>query len=214
MFMSLNHVPSKNDACNKMKNSYIYKTIRDWIDWNMKENPNPYLITPAQIRAGRALLGWSQEDLAEKSDVSVTSIRDLENERRGGGAGEARTNLCRTLASAGIEFINAAQSGDAGPGVRLRGQPPRVLRQPRKPGAFNAMHIPVEWRGEEYLVLVPHDVLSDLGRFPKSEAEDAYLKMFERHRVTILEAAARAIDGGRTTPDARVYVTHEDLGLR
>ena len=34
-----------------------------------------------QIRAARALLGWSQKDLAERSDISEVSIVNLEKEK-------------------------------------------------------------------------------------------------------------------------------------
>jgi ribosome-binding protein aMBF1 (putative translation factor) len=36
------------------------------------------VITPAQIRAARALLGWLQRDLAAVSGVSGVAIKDLE----------------------------------------------------------------------------------------------------------------------------------------
>jgi transcriptional regulator with XRE-family HTH domain len=34
--------------------------------------------TPAQLRAARALLGWSQTDLAEASGLSVRTIKAME----------------------------------------------------------------------------------------------------------------------------------------
>jgi transcriptional regulator with XRE-family HTH domain len=34
--------------------------------------------TPAQLRAARALLGWSQTDLAEASGVSLRTIKAME----------------------------------------------------------------------------------------------------------------------------------------
>jgi transcriptional regulator with XRE-family HTH domain len=34
--------------------------------------------TPAQLRAARALIGWSQTDLADASGVSVRTIKKLE----------------------------------------------------------------------------------------------------------------------------------------
>jgi len=35
------------------------------------------IVIPPQVRAGRALLGWSQEELAESS-CAVTTVRDVE----------------------------------------------------------------------------------------------------------------------------------------
>jgi DNA-binding XRE family transcriptional regulator len=46
----------------------------------------PYMTTeiviPPQVRAGRALLGWSQEDLARQAGVAITTVRDVEREKR------------------------------------------------------------------------------------------------------------------------------------
>jgi transcriptional regulator with XRE-family HTH domain len=39
-----------------------------------------FIISPAQCRAARALLNWSQPDLAEKCDMHVQTISNFENE--------------------------------------------------------------------------------------------------------------------------------------
>jgi len=39
------------------------------------------VITPAQCRAARAILGWSSQQLAERAGVSRTSVMFLEDER-------------------------------------------------------------------------------------------------------------------------------------
>jgi transcriptional regulator with XRE-family HTH domain len=79
-------------------------------------NRNP--ITSAQIRAARALLRWSAEDLARASAVGLTTIRRAE-------LTESETSLTaandlairRALEAAGVEFID---ENGGGPGVRLR----------------------------------------------------------------------------------------------
>jgi len=62
------------------------------------------MISGSQIRAARALLGWSQRDLADKSLLSETAILKLETERA-----DSRTSTLMkargALESAGIEFI-------------------------------------------------------------------------------------------------------------
>jgi transcriptional regulator with XRE-family HTH domain len=69
------------------------------------------MITVEQIRAGRALLGWSQLQLAEASALSVPSVKRLElgNKVTGETLGAVRS----ALEKAGVEFIE-------GPGVRFR----------------------------------------------------------------------------------------------
>ena len=65
-----------------------------------------------QFKAARALLGWSQEEIAKKLDVSTITIKRLEKE----GAVNTRQDTVETLTkmyvSAGIEFIdNATKEG-------------------------------------------------------------------------------------------------------
>ncbi len=74
------------------------------------------MIQPAQCRAARGLLGWSQQELAEKAGVGVVTVRQLEI----GVQKPRRATLevvRRALETAGVEFIEANGGGE---GVRLR----------------------------------------------------------------------------------------------
>jgi len=78
----------------------------------------PPALTSAQIRAARALIRWSAEDLARHSTVSVTTIRRAE--LRPDATVLTRANdqaIRRALERAGVEFIDV--EGTGGPGVRL-----------------------------------------------------------------------------------------------
>ena len=71
-----------------------------------------------QVKAARALLGWSQEDLAQAASISLPTIKRLEAQTGDlGGRTETGSKICTALLKAGVEFI-AANGG--GPGVRLR----------------------------------------------------------------------------------------------
>jgi transcriptional regulator with XRE-family HTH domain len=59
------------------------------------------LITPAQIRAGRALLGWSQEQLATAAEVTLSTVRDIESETRLADTGAAAA-IRRALRNEGV----------------------------------------------------------------------------------------------------------------
>jgi len=76
------------------------------------------MISPAQIRAARALLGWKQTDLASASGVSVISIKNIER-----GKTDARSSTVakieRAVGDAGVMFLDAGVNRDGGPGVRL-----------------------------------------------------------------------------------------------
>ncbi len=70
-----------------------------------------------QIKAARSLLGWSQEQLASYSGVSVPTIKRLEAQDGPlGGRIDTGEKIEMALEKAGIEFI--AENG-GGPGVRL-----------------------------------------------------------------------------------------------
>jgi hypothetical protein len=75
-------------------------------------------ITAAHIRAARALIRWTAEDLAGKASLGVATIRRAELTE--GPLQMTASNLAavrRTLEEAGIEFI--FENG-GGLGVRLR----------------------------------------------------------------------------------------------
>jgi hypothetical protein len=76
-------------------------------------------LSSAQIRAARALLRWSADDLARESALGRSTIKRAE-------LAEDQTSLTvandlavrRALEAAGVMFID--ENGGLGPGVRLR----------------------------------------------------------------------------------------------
>ena len=76
-------------------------------------------LTSGQIRAARALLRWTAEDLARASALAVTTIRRAElTEHQTSLTAANDLAIRRALEAAGIEFI--AENG-GGIGVRLSG---------------------------------------------------------------------------------------------
>jgi predicted transcriptional regulator len=76
------------------------------------------LITIRQIKAARALLGWSQSILAQQSGVSEPTIARLESmEGQLGGREGTGEKILAALEGGGVEFI---EENGGGPGVRLR----------------------------------------------------------------------------------------------
>ncbi len=75
-------------------------------------------ISIRQVKAARALLAWSQDDLAQASRISVPTIARLES-ADGDIGGRATTGeaIRAALEAAGVIFV--AENGE-GPGVRLR----------------------------------------------------------------------------------------------
>jgi len=83
-------------------------------------------ITVRQVKAARALLGWSQEEMAKHCKVSVPTIKRLES-LDGALAGRADTGskIQGALQRAGVVFI--AENG-GGAGVRLSKVRPKKVR--------------------------------------------------------------------------------------
>ena len=76
------------------------------------------LLSSAQIRAARALLKWSAQELADASALGVNTIRRAETAEENIALTTANSMvLRRTLEAAGVEFID---ENGGGPGVRLR----------------------------------------------------------------------------------------------
>jgi predicted transcriptional regulator len=84
------------------------------------------MISIPQLRAARALLGWSQADLAENAGLSEISVKNIER-----GAATPKTStmeaLITAIEKAGVEFTNGGQ-----PGVRMKAKAkPRGKAKPR-----------------------------------------------------------------------------------
>jgi transcriptional regulator with XRE-family HTH domain len=78
------------------------------------------MIQPRQIRAARALLNWSQQDLAKTSGIAISSIKNIENDltvaRR-----DTLSAIQEAFEKAGVEFLPSA-------GVRLQMESINVLK--------------------------------------------------------------------------------------
>lgn len=61
------------------------------------------MITSLQVRAARAIVGWSQQELADRAVISVNTVRRVEDE-----VGDVRVGtlkrLQKALEAAGVEF--------------------------------------------------------------------------------------------------------------
>ena len=86
--------------------------LKDFIDCEIQ----CIVITPEQCRAARALLAWSQQDLADKSGVGTVTVHQLET-----GTSQPRRATVdvvrQAFEAAGVEFID---ENGGGPGVRLK----------------------------------------------------------------------------------------------
>src|SRR5437879_6530881 len=96
--------------------------------WHFMSQDQKKPLTSSGIRAARALIRWTAEDLSRHSAVSLRTIRRAElaeNETAMTAANDIAVR--RALESAGVEFID---ENGGGPGVRLR-KP--SLSKPKQP---------------------------------------------------------------------------------
>ncbi len=94
----------------------------------MNQSSAPFELTPKHIRAARALLAWSQQDLAKAAGVGTSTIADFERGSRTPVANNAQA-IRAALEGAGISFLlNGAVIGPAVPpiaGADITGTPIR-----------------------------------------------------------------------------------------
>jgi predicted transcriptional regulator len=83
------------------------------------------MIDGRQIRAARAMLGWSREDLLQASGVSMSALLRME-----GALADSRTStlnkVVNALTQAGIEFITR---DDGAIGVILKAEQAKALQE-------------------------------------------------------------------------------------
>ncbi|AZS19628.1 MULTISPECIES: helix-turn-helix domain-containing protein [unclassified Caulobacter] len=78
--------------------------------------PHAKILLPAQCRAARGLINWSQGELADRAGVSRSTVKDFETERHALHHSTERL-LIEAIEAAGVSLI----AGDeAGPGVRFK----------------------------------------------------------------------------------------------
>lgn len=73
------------------------------------------MISDEQMRAARALLGWKQQELADKSGLSFATIQRMESLGTGRSSAANVDAVQRVMEAAGIQFI---PENGGGAGVR------------------------------------------------------------------------------------------------
>ena len=164
---------------------------------------------PAQIRAGCALVGCSQDELALEAGISLTSLREIEGQRRPPDTAAA-DKIRRALDNRGVAFVPSDKGG--GPGVRLIDNRPHIIRPPTTMTFWEGMPFTVEWEGKEVTVFVSREVIDDLGRHTGHPPDSEYLRTFGEFRGSILDGVQFAIvDQANFDDRGRLHVRHKDI---
>ena len=162
------------------------------------------MLNAAQCRAGRALLNWSQDELALNAQVARTTVTECESNYRT----PMRQNLLAiqsAIEAAGVEFI---PDNGGGVGVRFRKVEIEYSRNV-KTDAHKLM-LRVRYRGHPYTVAIPYGIIDDMDR-ANYETDKEFGKALERNFPVYLRAAEEKIVAGSISDRDFVWLTHEDL---
>lgn len=161
-------------------------------------------ISSAQCRAARALLDWTQEQLAENAQVARPTIADFERNVRT----PMRNNLVSivsALEAAGVAFV---PEDDEGAGVRFRKVELEYSRTVK--ATLDGVTISVRYKGAPYSVFVRRSVLDDIDR-TNYRTREALTEAAQRHFPVLLMAAEREISHRCASDDGQIILTHEKL---
>ncbi len=159
-------------------------------------------ISAAQCRAARALLDWTQDQLALNAQVARATVADFERNLRMPIRGNL-VALVSTFEAAGVGFI--AENG-GGAGVRLRKVELEYSKDVRVDSEGATLR--VRYRGVRFKVRIPGEVIDDLDQTSYGSPEE-YGKAVERHLPIFLRAAEKALADGTENGKDYIILTHD-----
>ncbi len=126
--------------------------------------------------------------------MAVTTVRDVEAERR--AETTATGEVVRALKNGGVEFVTG--SAAFGPGVRLAGDRPNVIRRPQTMSVWDGLPLEVEFCGQRFTAFISTEILEDLAKIPGDArpTHQEYLQIFDRFRAAILDGVRVAVERG------------------
>lgn len=165
---------------------------------------------PSQIRAARALINMSQNELAELAKIGVSTIRDFEIGRRQ-ATDISIAAMCKELEIHGVIFL--ASTPGEGPGVRLIGESLRLIRPPKNKNTdSDTLSFDVSWNSKNYSVYLPIEILEDLDESPGGYGTDKELiSSFNRNKKRIFEESLTAIHATRFDSLNRIRLRSRDF---
>jgi transcriptional regulator with XRE-family HTH domain len=166
---------------------------------------SPMTPEPRQIRAARALIGWSIADLARAAGISATGLQAIE-----AGKSDPKSSTLDAIRAAleaeGVEFTNGTA-----PGVRVKsyklkdaGQDGFLLEQLAKWVGFGAVDA-----GRVITVRVEDIALQRLS--PSIGGGADHMSALETHRSKIFKIAARKYELGLVEPGEIISVRFDDV---
>lgn len=161
-------------------------------------------ISASQCRAARALLDWTQDQLAENAQVARATVVDFERNARS----PMRQNLVSivsALEAAGVQFI---PENGGGAGVRFRKVELEYSKTVRHNG--DDLVLSVKYRGTPYSVVIPCDVIDAIDRTNDRTPEER-IKAVQNHLPIFLRAAEEKLVSREVSAQRRIVLVREDF---
>lgn len=162
------------------------------------------MISAAQCRAARAMLNWSQDELATNAQVARATIADFERCERD----PVKNNMFSIISvfeARGIVFLG---NDDEGAGVRLKQPELEYINSVRL--RDNNVFIPMKFKGQKFSFVIPREVIDDLDRTNYADDQDR-VKAVEAHFPKYLRVAERIVRRHGYVIEEYVILSWEDL---
>ena len=160
-------------------------------------------ISSAQCRAARALLAWSQDELAVKAGVARATIADFERSARA----PMRQNLVSLISAFeawGVAFIDGDHQG-GGAGVRFRKV--ELEFSPDLEPMGDNVGIEAHFRQRRYVVEITRTAVDDMERGGNFRTFAERKVMVERHLPVIHGMTARLLSAGDVAEGRIIFDT-------
>jgi transcriptional regulator with XRE-family HTH domain len=164
-------------------------------------------ISGAQSRAARALLDWSQDDLAKNASVARATIADFERGLRLDMMRQNMVSLITTMEAAGVTFLPESDEGE-GAGVRFRKLELEYTRDARLQDG--GLVFSLRYRGSPHRLRVPREALDDLGEL-RMASDGERIRVAQDHLGRIMRTAELKLERGEYNDDGTVLLTSTDL---
>src|ERR1700680_1627253 len=164
-------------------------------------------ISAAQCRAARALLDWTQEQLAQNAQVARATIADFERNIRMLPMRQNLVSIVSTLEVAGIQFVAENDSGE-GVGVRFRRLQLEYSTTVR-PDHDNII-ISVRYKGMPFAVTIPRAIIEDIDHASSLTTAES-VKMVQNHLPKFLRATEEKLIRGKVSNNGRIILAHKDF---
>jgi len=168
------------------------------------------MISAAQCRAARGLLGWTQNDLAKSAQVARETVAAFERNDRIMPMRQNLISIVTAFEAAGVRLIAEEQNGQ---GVGVRFHKVRLEYSRTVTLEDKDVILSVRYLGKPLSVVVPCTILDDLAARVLTElTTPAKRALFAKKRLPLfLYAAEGKCERGEVSAGDRIVLEREDF---